>query len=97
MTGSCGSSTRGHERIALADVAAALAPTLVKLAVPGSAKGVGTVVVRSERLDHELTWRQSVRELPRRSRPLSRGVKVEQRGVAIPAVTGSFTEIEYRH
>jgi hypothetical protein len=84
-----------REHDALSDMAAALAPTLVKLAKPGSTKGISAVTVTSTRLNHRLTWVQSVRTLKERGSPLLRTVRLEHQGDSLGDVPTSFKELEY--
>ena len=81
---------------ALKSFAAQLAPTLLKLAESGKRKSLRTVVVRSERLGHEMRWHQSARRMPGSTSALKRSIRV----TASPDLLGdrpeSISEIEHQ-
>lgn len=81
---------------ALRSFAVQLAPTLLKLAEPGKRKSLRTVVVRSERLGHEMRWHQSARHLPGSTSTLKRTIRV----TASPDLLGdrpeSISELEHQ-
>ena len=85
-----------QEANALADIAAVLAPTLVKLALPDAPKSLRKVVVSSQRLGRELSWRQSVRPVRGRNAALQRRIRIEQTGTPAARVPEAISEIEYR-
>jgi hypothetical protein len=70
---------RAREAAALGGLARGLAPTLAKLAVPGAARSLEAVLVRSERFDRTLEWRQHAE----RVKCGVRGVEARQRVVRL--------------
>jgi len=85
----------GYERAALESIGRALAPTLIKLALPSSPKSLRTVVVGSERLGIELEWYQSVRRLESTTPALERRVRFRRKGMPSSEVPTTITEIEF--
>ena len=85
-----------RERQVLADIAAGLAPALLKLAVPGSDRSVRHVAVESERLESGLEWRQTARVLPGRARAIRRSISVRNTGTVPLDVPGRFDEVEFQ-
>jgi hypothetical protein len=69
-----------REREAIQEICDELATALVKLATPGGAKTIRSVRLISRRLDRELEWRQTVKEVSGRVRALRRQVRIRQTG-----------------
>ena len=70
-----------RERDAFDGFAEELAPTLVKLTLPDTRRGLRTVMVRSGRLDRELVWQQSNRLSENRPGRLERAVRIRHHGL----------------
>lgn len=85
-----------HERQALKTIAAELAPTLIKLAQPGSGKNLRSVTVRSERLGQQLRWRQTARTDPAVPGLVKRTVRVERIGDSVEEAPTAISEIEHQ-
>ncbi|WP_160161206.1 DUF3883 domain-containing protein [Actinomadura sp. K4S16] len=85
-----------HEAEALKAIAAEFAPTLIKLAHPGPGKNLQSVVLCSERLGHELRWRQSARAGQRGSGLIKRTAKLEEHGPSLAHASGTISEREYQ-
>lgn len=84
-----------RERGALRDISDVLGPTLVKLAAPKPQRGISAVQVSSKRLNYQLAWNQSAKQLKEPGSPIVRTVQVEAHGTALEHVPTSFREIEY--
>lgn len=87
-----------RERDAFHGFAEELAPTVVKLTLPDTRRGLRTVVVRSARLDGELVWQQSTRRTEDRPGRLERAVRIRHQGFdhdGVEGVTTAIREVEY--
>ena len=85
-----------YERQALKTIAAELAPTLIKLAQPGSGKNLRLVTVRSERLGQQLRWRQTARTDPAVPGLVKRTVRVKRIGDSVDGAPTAISEIEHQ-
>jgi Domain of unknown function (DUF3883) len=83
------------ERDAFLSFAEELAPTLVKLTLPGKDRGLRKVVVRSRRLGAELAWSQSSRFRNGRAGRLDRSVRIRCQGAEVDRGPTTISEIEY--
>ncbi|HLL45494.1 MAG TPA: DUF3883 domain-containing protein [Longimicrobiaceae bacterium] len=68
-----------RETAAVASLASGLAATLTKLALPGRRRSLNEVVVRSDRLNRTLTWRQNATEMSCRAK----GVRLIRRSIRL--------------
>ena len=87
---------RQHEVEALGTIAAELAPTVIKLAHPGSGKNLRAVVLRSARLGRELRWRQSARADKLVPGLIRRTARLDERGSPLAGASQVVMELEYQ-
>lgn len=87
--------TEDREREAITDMTDVMAASLVKLAVPKSAKGIARLSIYSERLGHRITWHQRVKALNAPGAPVLRSVRIEQEGATLGQPSQRYTEVEY--
>jgi hypothetical protein len=87
--------TEEREHDALVDMVKVLAPSLVKLAVPKAKKSMAMLSVSSDRLDHRISWTQTVRVLKEPRSPLLRTVRIRQEGAPLGELPSRYSEVEY--
>lgn len=86
-----------HEAEALTAIAAEFAPTLIKLAHPGTGKNLRAVVLRSARLGQELQWRQSARADKAVRGLIKRAARLDHHGPHLGGAAEAVSEAEYQH